>query len=107
MKQTINFNQFVDAFHRMDRADQFSRDGLRILFDYIEDLEDNTGEELELDVIGLCCDFSELYDAELADEYNIEEKGGETLRETVVAFLEDAGCYVGSTEDGMIVFRTL
>jgi hypothetical protein len=29
------------------------------LFDYLEEYEDSTGEELELDVIAICCEFTE------------------------------------------------
>jgi hypothetical protein len=63
MKQTVYFNNFVDAFTRVGRGDQFSYAGLRSLFDHIEEWEDETGEQIELDVIALCCDWEE-YDAE-------------------------------------------
>jgi len=59
MKQTIQFNQFHDAFQRMGRGDQFTYNGLKALFEYLESLENETGEETELDVIALCCDYSE------------------------------------------------
>jgi hypothetical protein len=58
MKQTINFRQFEQAFEDMGRSNQFPT-GLRELFDYLESYEDVTGEEIELDVIALCCDFTE------------------------------------------------
>ena len=59
MKQTINSCDFVDAFRAHGRQNQFSYDGLHALFDYLEEMEDAMGEEMELDVIALCCDFSE------------------------------------------------
>lgn len=58
MKQTINLYNFRDAFQAM-RPNNFSYEGLRALFEYLEDLEDDTGEEIELDVIAICCDFTE------------------------------------------------
>ena len=58
MKQSINFYAFRDAFQAM-RPDTFSYEGLRALFEYLEALEDDTGEEIELDVIAICCDFTE------------------------------------------------
>ena len=64
MKQTINFSQFTDAFTSYGRDDQFSYDGLKALFDYLEQLEDDCGTDFELDVIALCCEFSE-YDSAL------------------------------------------
>ena len=65
MKKTINFYDFERAFSNADRANQFSYEGQRALFEYLEEYEESTGEEIELDVIALCCEYVE-YD-------NIEE----------------------------------
>lgn len=62
MKQTINFYDFSNAFHKADRGDQFTYSGLRAIFDYIEEYEDSADEEVELDVIAICCEYSE-YDS--------------------------------------------
>ena len=59
MKQTINFSQFCDAFRAHDRQDQFSYEGKRALFDYLEELENGIGEEIELDPIALCVEYTE------------------------------------------------
>ena len=59
MKITINCNDFRQAFEDHGRGDQFSGDALDALFDYYQDIEASTGEELELDVIGVCCDWGE------------------------------------------------
>jgi len=59
MKQSIDRYQFRDAFRGYDREDNFSYAGLSALFDYLEDYEDATGDELELDVIAICCEFTE------------------------------------------------
>ena len=61
MKQSIGFYQFEQAFNSI-RPNNFSYSGLKALFDYLEELEQDTGEELELDVIALCCDFTEYND---------------------------------------------
>lgn len=58
MKQTVNFNEFCHAFHAYDRYDQFGYAALRALFDYLEEFEESTGQEMELDVIALCCDWT-------------------------------------------------
>jgi len=74
MKQTITFGQFQDAFYNMDRQGQFSYPAKKALFEYLEEYGDSTGEEIELDVIALCCDFTE-YDS-LEDfhlEYDAED----------------------------------
>ncbi len=73
MKQTVVFNDFVEAFNRYNRIDNFSMDGLRALFDYLERLEEDTGEEIELDVIGLCCDYEEYENfREIKQELNVD-----------------------------------
>lgn len=58
--QTVNASEFTSAFHRMGRGDQFSHDALLALYDYLSDLSDDIGEPIELDVIGLCCDWNEI-----------------------------------------------
>jgi hypothetical protein len=50
---------FIDSFHKMGRADQFSYQGLCALFDYYKQYEEDIGYEIELDVIALCCEFAE------------------------------------------------
>ena len=55
---TIGESCFIDAFHNMGRGDQFSYTGKQQLFAYLEDLSDDCN--IELDVIGLCCDYVEL-----------------------------------------------
>jgi len=67
MKQSINLHQFRQAFADMDRKENFSYEGLGALLDYLEDLETCCQDEMELDVIALCCEFTEY--ADLA-EYN-------------------------------------
>ena len=59
MKQSVSFTDFTRAFHDCGRGTQFTHEGLKALFEHLEDYEDATGEEIELDVIALCCDFSE------------------------------------------------
>ena len=60
MKDTITKNQFIDWFRGSDNYKyNFSYEGLNTLYDYLEELEDDTGIELEFDPIAFCCDFSE------------------------------------------------
>ena len=73
MKQSINIYDFQRAFKTYDRDNWFSYEGLKALFEYLEEYEDDTGEEVELDVIALCCEYME-YDS--LKEYN-EDYGTE------------------------------
>ena len=68
--KTISFNDFVDEFRNYGREDQFSYEGKKALFDYLNDLSEDIGESIELDIIGICCDFTE-YDSleEFLDDY--------------------------------------
>ena len=71
MKDTINKDQFISWFRSSDTyRNNFSYEGLSALFNYLEEMEESTGEELEFDPIALCCEFSE-YDSfyELVADY--------------------------------------
>ena len=59
MKIEVTEYLFRDAFERMNRADQFTYTGLGTLYEVLKDLESDTGEEYELDVIALCCEWAE------------------------------------------------
>mgnify|MGYP003350223349 CR=1 FL=1 len=104
MKQTVNFNDFRDAFRTMDRMENFSYEGMQALFDYLEQLEEDTGEEIELDVIGLCCDFSEATWEEIARDYRIDVKGlDETdTQSEVMNYLEMNTTIVGEVPGGCV-----
>ena len=58
MKTTATITDFVNAFEKL-RPSNFSYEGLESLYNYLTDYEQDTGEEIELDVIALCCDYSE------------------------------------------------
>jgi len=61
MYDTVNFNQFNDWFIKdnSNYKNNFSYEGRKALFDYLEKLEDDTGEKIEFDPIALCCEYSE------------------------------------------------
>ena len=73
MKTTITEQNFIDAFYDYGRGNNFSREGLEQLFEFLEELEESTGEEMELDVIAICCDFTE-YDS--LEEFQSEHGEG-------------------------------
>jgi len=59
MKQTVSQNDFTEAFKQANREDNFSYDGLCALFNYFEEYEGDCDQEIELDVIAICCEFTE------------------------------------------------
>ena len=58
MKTTLNTSDIARALHRDDNAN-WSWNGAKALAEYLEQLEEDTGEEMELDVCAIRCDFSE------------------------------------------------
>lgn len=58
MKQTLNTYQIADLL-KQDEYANWSYAGALALAEYLEELEEDTGEEIELDVIVIRCDFSE------------------------------------------------
>lgn len=59
MKITVTCHAFERAFIEAGRPNQFTQDGLNALFDYFEELENDCGVDYDLDVIAVCCQFSE------------------------------------------------
>jgi hypothetical protein len=102
MKTSVNFSNFVDAFRTSGRYDQFGYEALQIIFDYLEEYEASTGEEMELDVVAICCDFSADHYKDIADNYGIDldpEDDEETQMQQVKDFLETETIMLGQTED--------
>jgi hypothetical protein len=95
MKNTLSLYDFQNAFDSV-RPDNFSYEGLTVLFDYLENLEQDTGEEIELDVIALCCDFEEMRPEEVISAYNLDEN------EDVLEFLSMNTSVVGDTSDSIV-----
>ena len=104
MKQTINKYQFQDAFKAV-RPDNFSYEAVDLLSDYFEEYEKDTGEELELDVIAICCDFSEDSVQNIIDNYTIDVSGcdgEEEIKQAVIEYIFDSTAYIGETEKGLV-----
>ena len=114
MHITVDFSMFADAFRRMGREDQFSREALEALFEYIENYEEDTGIRVELDVIGLCCEFTEYttaveaasdygFTTELeADDYNSPEDFEEAKESEAREWLEDRTIVI-DFDNGLII----
>ena len=58
MKRTINEHDFIDDFQGTYK-NQLSYEGNIALYEYLTQLEEDTGFEMELDAIAICCDFEE------------------------------------------------
>jgi len=101
-----NASQFRDEFNRAGRKDQFSYEGLGLLFDYLEEID----PDYDLDVIALCCDYSEECAEDIARNYSIdlndadpEDNDYDTQCRAIVRdYLEDHTSVVGETATGFI-----
>ena len=93
MKQTINEWQFRDAFRDCGRGEQFSYEGLGLLYEWFEEYEESSGQEMELDVIAICCDFSEEDIEDIAANYDIDA-------DNVEEYLHENTLLVGLTAEG-------
>jgi predicted ArsR family transcriptional regulator len=102
-----NASQFRDRFHAMGRGNQFSYDGLGILFDYIDQLSDDIGEPFEMDVVAVCCYYAEDTVESIAQAYSIDIAGldDDEASDKVTEYLEDEGHFVGVTDAGAIVYH--
>lgn len=100
-----------DFFKRFDdiRPNQFSRKGLTILFNYLEMLEDSIGEEIELDVIALCCTYVEYENkTELMQDCDYLFRGtlGELMdlsNDEIIEILEDKTDVICFDEDCILI----
>ena len=55
---TINEHSFTEAFRQI-RPDNFSYEGQKALYEYLDDLSEDIETPIELDVIAICCEYSE------------------------------------------------
>ena len=111
MKETVNESRFIEAFNTL-RPDNFSRNALVALFDYLDQLEQDLGEEQELDVIAICCEWTEYRDAiEAAEAYGWEapeveegEERDDTSDRKALEYLHDQ-THVVEFEGGVLVLN--
>lgn len=124
MKVTVTESMFRDMFVNYDRKENFSFEGLGLLFNYLEQLEEDTGYEMELDVIAICCDYCEMSLEEFAQEYSLEttyeepldidEKGEtisvthkfseEELKKAIEEYISERSVLIGFTSEDTVVF---
>lgn len=70
IKIDVTFQMFCETFHKMGRGEQFTYYGLKALFDYLNNMD----EDYNLDVVELCCNWSEYMPKEYHQTYNEYEQ---------------------------------
>jgi len=101
MYQTISQWDFVRAFTEMKRENNFSQEGRIALFDFLEEVNPDS----ELDVIAICCDFTEYSNLnELKEEYShlLEDEEFEDDDE-VLDFFRDETVVLELSNGGVII----
>ena len=99
---------FKDQFRLNGRKDQFSSNGLTALYNYLEEVFDESTEyEYDLDVIGLCCEFTEYDNAlDAGLNYNgllnVESLTEDEKERNALEFLRD-NTLVITFEGGIII----
>jgi hypothetical protein len=110
MKTTLTTSQAAEIL-KADENASWSRSGAFALIEYIEQIEEDTGNEIELDVVALRCDYSEHESAlQAALEYGFEpnpnlgeeEQSEEDKEADALAWLQDQ-TQVIKFEGGVII----
>ena len=106
MIKTLSIYDFRDAFKAAGRGEQFSYDGLEVIFDYIESYEQDAGEQIELDVIALCCEWAEDTVENIIRNYSIDcdDVEDDEIQNHVIEYLEDNTAHAMATAAGDIVY---
>ena len=104
MKTTVSKYDFERAFVDADRKENFSSQGLRLLFAYFEELEEQTGEEIKLDVLAICCEYTEDTFEGIAANYEVDLTGVDEadIPQAIMDFLCDNTSVVGETATGFV-----
>ncbi len=100
--KTFNDNDFINEFKACNRENQFSINGLRILFESLEQTAIDCGINIEMDVIALCCEYSEDTLADIINNYAIDMTDCDSVDEkieTVEYYLQDNTFVCGQYED--------
>ena len=122
--QTILQYQFIDMMQTA-RPDNFTVSGLRVLFDYLDQVSDECSEPMEFDAIAIACEYTEADAVEVYNRYtpqlNLDEDDqalfdlyhdtdqaqhmlDDILKPQIVEYLEYNTCFVGETSGGSLVF---
>lgn len=107
--KTFDLQDFTKEFRDYGRAQDFSDQALEIIFDHLNDLE----ETVEMDVISICCEYTEQSCADLL-EFNSEwietsdDMDNEELADATREYLNDntsiIGEYVNNAGETVFVF---
>ena len=110
----VNPSELYHMACRIDRGEQFGYNGWQAIGEYLENLSDDIGEPIEVDIIGICCEYSK---ADSTDEWwqeygeystidpdELEESDDDTKLELIRDYLE-YNTSVVCCEDDCIIWQ--
>ena len=99
--KTFNENDFINEFKAYNRMGNFSIEGLHILFESLEQKAIDCEINIEMDVIALCCGYSENSIADIINNYSVDlsDESYNSKEELVTEFLQDNTTLCGQYED--------
>lgn len=95
--QTLSKSSFVEAFKQSSRKDQFSYEALETIFDSIEEYSQDLGENVEFDLVSICCDWNEEGWEGIAKDYSIDLEGCEDDADKIEAVRDYLDYHTRST----------
>jgi hypothetical protein len=98
---------FIDAFKQSSRKEQFSYDALGAIYDYLEDYSQDSGENVELDIVAICCEWSEMSWQDVVQSYDLDLSHCDTDEERIDAveeYLQDETHAAVRLSDDSFVF---
>jgi len=91
----VSKSEFRDSFVKMGRDNQFSYKGLNALYDYIEEYYQEADKPYELDVIELCCEYTEYNNLEeFNKDYNREYKNIDDVVDDTIVIKVDSERFI-------------
>jgi len=92
--QTVYPCEFKQAFNAI-RPENFSNEALEAMYEYFDDLSEDIGQPFELDVIAICCEFTEYENIkEVIGNYDSIEDLEDLRDHTSVIELSDGGLVI-------------
>jgi hypothetical protein len=77
MKQTVLRNDFVHAFKSSHTYNKFTVEALDALYNYFEEIEDDTAMSIDFDMVAICCEYAEYGTSlECAEYYGFNSVAG-------------------------------
>jgi hypothetical protein len=74
--ERMNEQLFLDAFASSEtRRNQFSREALRVLFGFYDQLADDSQEPIQFDMVAICSEGSEMDAEELGEQFGLYPVG--------------------------------